>query len=55
MTCMNGLPLKITLPSTYPNSAGTHCPRYKWMPNIILGRQVYIAKQSETGTHEYAV
>ena len=42
MTCMNGITVKkITLPPTYPNSAGTHCSRYKWMPGVILGSQEY--------------
>ena len=42
MTCMNGITVKIfTLPPTYPNSAGTHCSRYKWMPDVILGSQEY--------------
>ena len=42
MTCMNEITVKkITLPPTYPNSAGTHCSRYKWMPDVILGSQEY--------------
>lgn len=42
MTCMNGITVKkFTLPPTYPNSAGTHCSRYKWMPDVILGSQEY--------------
>ena len=42
MTCMNGIIVKkFTLPPTYPNSAGTHCSRYKWMPDVILGSQEY--------------
>ena len=42
MTCMNGITVKnFTLPPTYPNSAGTHCSRCKWMPDVILGSQEY--------------
>ena len=42
MTCMNGITVKkFTLPPTYPNSAGTHCSRYKWVPDVILGSQEY--------------
>ena len=42
MTCMNGITAKkFTLPPSYPNSAGTHCSRYKWMPDVILGSQEY--------------
>ena len=42
MTCMNGITVKkFTLPPTYPNSAGTHCSRFKWMPDVILGSQEY--------------
>ena len=42
MTCMSGITVKkFTLPPTYPNSAGTHCSRYKWMPDVILGSQEY--------------
>ena len=38
MTCMNGITVK---KFTFPNSAGTHCSRYKWMPDVILGSQEY--------------